>query len=250
MGKKMKRYRKCGSTLVELLVVLCALVILAAMSLPILSETKDNLTDSEICINNLRQCYQAIVMYAQDYDGYLVQNQWPAGWTGVAGTNSWGEMLYRKTSYIKDYQVLRCPSQLQVQGSDETGIGAPGVTMYTYGSFQRKEAAVKLNKVETYQALYTKGLWPDDLASYILLIDSVRGDQGVQAFMGDASHNINSIHCRHDKKANALMADGRVISLSKAELISLNENTMAYTYGGIRAPANPEFVIEGAWSKR
>src|SRR2546425_9831689 len=60
----------CGSTLVELLVVMAIIAILAALLLPALNKTKEQ-GRATLCRNNMRQISLGIMLYADDNDNYF-----------------------------------------------------------------------------------------------------------------------------------------------------------------------------------
>jgi len=68
--KKIEKNKKNGFTLIELLVVIAIIAILAAILLPALEEAR-NKARQAACMNNLKQIYIGLNLYAEDFNGYF-----------------------------------------------------------------------------------------------------------------------------------------------------------------------------------
>ncbi len=123
------RSRQCF-TLIELLVVIAIIAILAALLLPALSAARAT-AKSAACINNFKQIGHAVVLYAGDYNDWLVPGRiaggtatWASEWyallSGYAGQTG---SDVREPPYGIDFRygkTFQCPA--------ETATGYNGVT--------------------------------------------------------------------------------------------------------------------------
>lgn len=94
-----------GFTLIELLVVIAIIAILAAILFPVFAKAREKAKQAS-CLSNTKQIGLAILQYAQDYD-----ETYPPGaliGPAPADNNEWFEVI---GPYIKNTQVLQCPSQ-------------------------------------------------------------------------------------------------------------------------------------------
>jgi prepilin-type N-terminal cleavage/methylation domain-containing protein/prepilin-type processing-associated H-X9-DG protein len=106
--------RKVGFTLIELLVVIAIIAILAAILFPVFAQAREAARKSS-CQSNLKQIGNAWMMYTQDYDERTCANTWNGG--GFFLRQVFGQRLQ---PYLKNYQVLVCPSDQQPWSTVDT----------------------------------------------------------------------------------------------------------------------------------
>lgn len=118
--------RKSGFTLIELLVVIAIIAILAAILFPVFARAREAARKAK-CLNNLKQCAQALKLYVDDYDQTMpssgVYNPTPtqqqredfccrlcndAHWPPLPSyKRTWPQMLYDN---MKSPDIVFCPS--------------------------------------------------------------------------------------------------------------------------------------------
>ncbi|MCG3148823.1 MAG: hypothetical protein PCFJNLEI_02272 [Verrucomicrobiae bacterium] len=87
--------KKCGFTLLELLVVVAVIGVVAALLTPALGKAKRRALATQ-CLNNLRQIGIATVMYTDDNVGRLPDSQHHlASWVGSLQPYAGGRVCYR-----------------------------------------------------------------------------------------------------------------------------------------------------------
>lgn len=94
--------RRAGFTLIELLVVIAIIAILAAILFPVFTQAREKGRQT-VCLSNLRQNVQSILMYASDHDSIYPR--------GITGRGAVVIHLFDLTHpYRKNAEILTCPS--------------------------------------------------------------------------------------------------------------------------------------------
>ncbi len=107
-------HKQKGFTLIELLVVIAIIAILAAILFPVFAQAREK-ARAIVCVSNLKQIGTGLMMYEQDYDEMFcppLVNQPPNGGNWPDNINSpmtWDRLVQ---PYLKDVQVLACPSDI------------------------------------------------------------------------------------------------------------------------------------------
>ncbi|MGC4047398.1 MAG: DUF1559 domain-containing protein [Armatimonas sp.] len=143
--------RSAGFTLIELLVVIAIIAILAAILFPVFAQAREKGRQAA-CLSNQKQIGTAFMMYAQDYDETLpalrfgdgAGQSWP--WVVYAGSVDWnGVFTHGIMPYIKNRQVLQCPSATKTNRWSGTNGISYGYNEYMYNTDQNFSTLASLS---------------------------------------------------------------------------------------------------------
>jgi prepilin-type N-terminal cleavage/methylation domain-containing protein/prepilin-type processing-associated H-X9-DG protein len=206
-----QRLRIRAFTLIELLVVIAIIAILAAILFPVFAQARETARKAS-CQSNLKQIGTAWVMYTQDYDERAAINTWNAGTFPGDPPGFWMNQIafVRLQPYIKNFMVLRCPSDANPWSDvDFMGTSDPNhPTLATrvlgsygyhwYGNWNMSEINAPADFFLVYEQ--THWLWPENITgSFGWGKNQPWGDGKFRAF--------------HQNQINMLYADGHVKTL-------------------------------------
>lgn len=109
----LQRHAKSGFTLIELLVVIAIISILASILFPVFAQAREK-ARSIACMSNTKQLALAHMMYWEDYDDTTVTS-WAYGFPG--------DFEWQVQPYIKNFQILQCPSYTVSMSSIASACG-------------------------------------------------------------------------------------------------------------------------------
>lgn len=121
----MMSHKRCGFTLVELLVVLGIIVILLSILLPSIASARRQ-AETAVCSSNLKQIGEALLSYADEHDGWLFPSE--MGWDSKhVYTDPETHQMVHNVWTVKVFgtwnpPIMLCPSDLDPVGGAHSYI--------------------------------------------------------------------------------------------------------------------------------
>lgn len=237
-----------GFTLIELLVVIAIISILAAILFPVFARARENARRSS-CLSNVKQLGLAMMQYTQDHDEKLaplmIDLGAPGGYTlpnGTASNSRWMQWYHMLYPYMKNIQIMNCPSESRVVWTEGTYTGA---VPYGYnrgaGSYCTSncgvQLAVSVNSGPSLSAI-------EDASGTIMITDSVWYYVGFSGALTEAQvksdncdinnngsppNNSLCVRERHLGTVNSVFVDGHAKAMQWQTILGTN-GVSSYRY--------------------
>ena len=234
-------------SLIELLIVIAIIAILAGMILPALNSARAK-ARSITCLNNLKTCGTMTILYANDYDDYIVPTKGPNPtdefWGGILKAHSSGKTYAQVSGYVGNkvlvaqYSSMHCPEmqwspnqmvEAQCYGSNFNLFGGYDTPNPEVGGVQGTKRAWKIFQMgKTEKA----GVPKSQPSSTVLYMDTLN-----TAYTPNCAgfyFSLNSLYAAlmHNNNANCTMLDGSAQAVSLGSLVSKHN----FLYNSTKVP--------------
>jgi len=260
------RWRKSGFTLIELLVVIAIIAILAAILFPVFAKARESARAAS-CKSNLKQIANGWMMYVQDYDERTPLSWWsdapcsgaPLDTANFPGGNRGRQpiMFWRIQPYVKNAQVLICPSDGAPMRGQLDGVNQSPINQCNevIGSYSSSDEAGGIGQVNAGLGLGMAMAAMEAPANMYLAFDS-------QRYYGTPENNMDSFGwvpqnnginadfvARHNGMLNCAFADGHVKALRCSDMFPCQRGEwVGRTPGTTKAQAGMGSCWNSGWT--
>lgn len=227
---------RISSRAFTLLEIMASAVIIGLLSILLFSSLNrilENMRTTK-CVSHLRALGQGIAAYAADHDGAIMPWYWNHPPPADGFPARWNARL-TSMGYVTDRNVFYCPSYAPYNyaGDQKRGIKWETQNSHTYGMREWAPPGEVYSKTEkTTQP--KKFILIEKPSDFFIVADSYADAEALQgyALRPSGANSSWKIHLRHDRKANALFADGHVASQDGEFFKTVVDRERNYTGGG------------------
>lgn len=230
--------KRCGFTLVELLVVIGIIALLISILLPSLNKARESAAKIA-CASNLRGIGQAMHMYASDYRTFVTHN-WPVPSMHNYDNHRFGAALYLEAGYMSNTKALWCPVDEEGKNVSDDVENIPWRAGYTARPFHNAGAAEFYGWQDGW---YGAGIYTP------LSPTKIKNSSGTSVYADKISNGWGGNNVLHGDGWNTLFLDGHV-SFAKFNEAYITAHRALATTGSGTTPwleNHPSFIGYVFW---